>query len=371
MRMIRKTSIRIPRSSSGTFGSGMQIPSRRAPGTALSVWHDSRGLHLRERHDVQRVRRRRRRPRHSDLLGRRQRPHAARSYALFAESRRGRQHLSPDGRLDRLELARINSIKLTPTAGGYMISTTAPSGLATTTNSSGRTNDRALNTNFKQTGSHVPTPQFLPGPVGAGVGGAGILAISNYSTNAITGQSSGIILGGSKLLGRTPNNVVVARVYAISRHRPTMWTWRRLRRLSPSSSQKVVAKNMVAPRHNRACNVLMVDGSVRAFDPADIDPTTPSRCINQYWMPLVPGPITELNVFRTATTHRKRDIHRDVPLPFSTRRIPRSSSGCDSSPNAAAAAAPAGRSRSCRPSARAARADPPARPSAAATRARR
>jgi type II secretory pathway pseudopilin PulG len=161
-------------------------------------------------------------------------------------------------------------IKLTPTSGGYTISTTAPSG-AGYTYELYDINGQDLNANYKPTSSYTPPSAFLPTTT--------VSSTTNYGMS--TQASSMSSEDGDKILAIEYNNMLV-RVYGSSATD--------LQAAANAFPDNWMA-NMVAPRHNHTCNALLVSGAVRTYDPNDIDPTTPS--LNKlYWMPNYPGAFT-------------------------------------------------------------------------------
>ena len=261
-------------------------------------------------------------------------------------------------------------MKLTPTTGGYTISTTDNSGAGYNYNLLGPDGTTVIENNFKQVAGYTPSPEFLPSPIGAGaqasagapvaignpggttnsgiiLGGvsSGTLSGWSYTNYGISSQASYLGTGdGDKILAIEYNNAVV-KVFGGG---PDFW---------PSTS---------APRHNHTINTLMLNGSVRgaSIRPSSIRPsphsTTSTGCRCS------PPPTPTESTFEKMPGPIEGHPH-GCPSSSFTGRIRRSSSGCDSSPTSAAAAVPAGRSRSCRRCGRAARAAPPAHRRAAAT----
>jgi prepilin-type N-terminal cleavage/methylation domain-containing protein len=195
-----------------------------------------------------------------------------------------------------------DNIKLTPTPGGYMASVYGTVGSAYQYNLVAPDGTTVLETNFKS--GYNPAPVFLPSLASQATAGAGApVMIGNPGTAGNT--SSGIILGGvnsGTASGWTYTN------YGVNAQAPYFATGDGNKVFAVEYQNAIVKifgpnapdvwSATQAPRHRHTMNALMMNGSVRAFDPADLDPGSggcpgnpSSTNCSQYWMPTDMGPI--------------------------------------------------------------------------------
>jgi prepilin-type N-terminal cleavage/methylation domain-containing protein len=198
-------------------------------------------------------------------------------------------------------------MKLTPTNGGYTISTTQNSGAGYSYSLIAPDGTTVLESNFKQVSGYVPAPVFLPN-ANADPGAGMPVSIGNPTGNS----TSGIIVGGissGNSSGWAYSN------YAVNSQAMYMATGDGDKILVieyQNTTPPVVHldgtdfwPNCQAPRHGGTINqtflnssggvmnALMLNGSVRSFSPGDIDPTLVGGAARKmYWLPM-DGPISQ------------------------------------------------------------------------------